>query len=369
MKKKSLLNIVIATFLIGFAFIEQAKAQNLLDLQGWSVGQGSSGVFNQNGQTSENAREWGIGPHGQPVILWKSKPEGNANDDGGWNSSYFSINYASMYRFTIWLKKTNSTDGYSYFGCANVLNLDGTDNGNPYFWYGDLPELNKWYLVAGYVHGSGDTSTTNYGGIYDGVNGNKVADITDFKFAVGAGTTNHRTYLYYDPNVNDQQFFYAPRVEVVNGDEPPIPALLGLQGVSTGLAYFPGKVGIKTPNPGDYDLAVNGKIRAQEIKVEAANWPDYVFAEDYKYRSLAEVDQFIKTNKHLPDMPSTQEVEKAGLDLGEMNKKLLKQVEELYLHLIDKDKQSNKQQEQINILNKEYLELKKALLKQNGKKK
>ncbi|TKC04715.1 hypothetical protein FA048_18685 [Pedobacter polaris] len=92
-------------------------------------------------------------------------------------------------------------------------------------------------------------------------------------------------------------------------------------------------VGIGTATPNE-KLSVNGKIRAHEIKVETANWPDYVFEDDYKIASLTELEKYIKENKHLPEMPSAKVVEANGVELGEMNKLLLKKVEELTLHLI-----------------------------------
>lgn len=101
-------------------------------------------------------------------------------------------------------------------------------------------------------------------------------------------------------------------------------------------------------------LAVNGKIRAREVKVEPGsnNWPDYVFEEGYKPLSLAEISTFVKQHKHLPEVPSAKEVEQNGLELGEMNKILLKKVEELTLHLIEKEKQLNALEERIIKLEK-----------------
>lgn len=103
-----------------------------------------------------------------------------------------------------------------------------------------------------------------------------------------------------------------------------------------------GNVGIGTTTPTER-LSVNGNIRAKEIKVETANWPDYVFRDNYRMQSLTELEEYIKVNKHLPDMPSAQKAEKEGIDLGEMNKLLLKKVEELTLHVIELSKKLDQQ--------------------------
>eukprot|EP01133_Synstelium_polycarpum_P016614 gene16614-19734_t len=318
--------------------LNYSQAQNLLNMDGWTIGQGSTGVFAHNGEITENIREWGEGPNGKRVILWKGQPNGGGEGDGGWNSAPFNIDAGKMYRFTIWLKKTNSQNGYTYFGCQSLLNLANVMEWNPYFFNGKLPELNKWFLLVGYIHGAGDVSTTNYGGVYDGTTGLKVQDCIDYKFAADALTTLHRSYLFYDPNVNDRQYFYAPRVDVVNGNEPSIESLLGIPGAGSGNAYFAGKVGIQTPNPGNYELAVNGKIRAKEVKVEAG-WSDFVFEKGYPLLPLPEVESFIEKNKHLPDVPSDAEVKKNGVNLGVVHSKLLQKIEELTLYMIQMNKE------------------------------
>ncbi|MES2457428.1 MAG: hypothetical protein V4594_17865 [Bacteroidota bacterium] len=103
-------------------------------------------------------------------------------------------------------------------------------------------------------------------------------------------------------------------------------------------SFLVGNVGIGTLYPTE-KLSVKGKIRAQEIKVEAANWPDFVFAKNYELPSLKEIENHIKQNGHLHGIPSAAEVAKDGIELGEMNKKLLQKIEELTLYLIEKDKE------------------------------
>ncbi|MNL31749.1 hypothetical protein D3C87_1535570 [compost metagenome] len=107
-----------------------------------------------------------------------------------------------------------------------------------------------------------------------------------------------------------------------------------------------GNVGIGTAIP-DEKLTVKGKIHTQEVRVDMSGplVPDYVFAEDYKLKSLQEVEDYIKENKHLPEIPSAKEIEKNGLMLAEMSMQLLKKIEELTLYIIEMKKENVNQNE------------------------
>ncbi|MBB5649151.1 hypothetical protein [Pedobacter cryoconitis] len=98
-----------------------------------------------------------------------------------------------------------------------------------------------------------------------------------------------------------------------------------------------GNVGIDTTTPKE-KLSVNGNIRAKEIKVEAENWPDYVFEPSYTPMPLSELESYVFKNKHLPGVPTAKEIEIDGIELGKLNKMLVKQQEELILHLIEQSK-------------------------------
>jgi hypothetical protein len=87
----------------------------------------------------------------------------------------------------------------------------------------------------------------------------------------------------------------------------------------------------------NYRLLVDGAIKATEIKVEAQT-ADFVFEDTYQLKDLAEVETFIKTNKHLPEIPSAAEMEEQGVNLAEMNKLLLMKVEELTLYVIEQER-------------------------------
>lgn len=105
------------------------------------------------------------------------------------------------------------------------------------------------------------------------------------------------------------------------------------------LTVLPGgNVGIGLSNPTN-KLDVNGTIHSRAVKVDLNGWSDYVFAKSYKLPTLKFVETFIAQNKHLPDVPSAAEVVKDGLDVGEMNKLLMKKVEELTLYLIQQQKE------------------------------
>lgn len=100
-----------------------------------------------------------------------------------------------------------------------------------------------------------------------------------------------------------------------------------------------GNVGIGTSVP-DAKLTVKGHIHTEEVRVDlSVPGPDYVFEPDYNLSTLAEVEAYIKANKHLPEVPSAKQMAEEGLNLKEMNLLLLKKVEELTLHLIEQQKQ------------------------------
>jgi hypothetical protein len=94
-----------------------------------------------------------------------------------------------------------------------------------------------------------------------------------------------------------------------------------------------------TPASG-YVLSIDGKAICEELKVQLqTSWPDYVFAENYKLRPLLQLEKFIQENKHLPNVPSADELEKNGIEVGDMHKRLMEKVEELTLYIIQLKKE------------------------------
>lgn len=110
-----------------------------------------------------------------------------------------------------------------------------------------------------------------------------------------------------------------------------------------------GNVGIGTTTPSN-KLEVNGTIRSKKVKVEAGSWPDYVFEPGYQLLSLSELESFIETNKHLPNIPPAKEIEKEGQDLGEVQTKMLEKMEEMTLYIIEMNKKMQAMQKELNEL-------------------
>jgi len=99
-----------------------------------------------------------------------------------------------------------------------------------------------------------------------------------------------------------------------------------------------GNVGIGTNNP-TRKLHVKGEVRGDTFSaVSPPSWPDFVFEKDYKLRSLETLERYVAKNKHLPGIPNKAEVKANGLNLPEMDARLLQKIEELTLYIIDQNK-------------------------------
>lgn len=99
-----------------------------------------------------------------------------------------------------------------------------------------------------------------------------------------------------------------------------------------------------------FQINNQGRIWSRGITVNMdQSWPDYVFDSNYKLMDLKEVEEFINTHRHLPNIPKASTISKEGIDLGEMDRLLLEKIEELTLYLIQLQKVVSEQQEKINM--------------------
>ena len=122
-----------------------------------------------------------------------------------------------------------------------------------------------------------------------------------------------------------------------------------------------GVVGIGTTDTKGNRFAVNGDAIFNKVKVKAYPWADYVFHVSYRLRPLSEVEQYIKQYHHLPEVPTEEDVEKDGLDIGGNQATLLKKIEELTLYLIDQNKKLQQLDKSVKALQEENKRLKKGM--------
>ncbi|CAM4119787.1 hypothetical protein SAMN06265348_103265 [Pedobacter westerhofensis] len=177
-----------------------------------------------------------------------------------------------------------------------------------------------------------------------GWNKSKGAGETDFVGNQGAGSVGGFAFYNHSNTGTEQQLMW------LTGD---------------GKLFVGINANGPSPNNGPYKMAVGGGILAEAVTVKLqANWPDYVFEKDYKTYSLPDLEKYINTYQHLPEIPSAKEVNENGINIGDMNTKLLRKIEELTLYLIEKDKieklhdrQIRDQQYQIDKLNEKLAEL------------
>lgn len=138
-------------------------------------------------------------------------------------------------------------------------------------------------------------------------------------------------------------FLTAPTSGASSGQtfqDADMPAMVRMSLNGTGQLRIGAKAAIGIHS--DYKLSVYGKLTAVSLYVladNATNWADYVFADEYKLMPLPDLERYIGVNHHLPDMPTTRDVEINGINVAAMNALLLKKVEELTLHLIEVSKE------------------------------
>lgn len=231
----------------GFTNTKSANT-NLLGWNGWTISGGSVDAYStfpaysQNGSTDENQRVADTDPWGNPnQTVWETRPNGTVADDGGWNTGTFSIDRTKLYRYTVWMRRTSSTSGGTfYFGMyagpsAVLRNDNGSAEGNAYWECSGTGRYtqNQWYLVVGHVYPNQTAATTRHAdtGIWTTA-GSKVMDINscnigqDLKWNSDTTYGQHRSYHYYCGDTTTRLQFYQPRVDLCDGSELTIVELL-----------------------------------------------------------------------------------------------------------------------------------------------
>lgn len=226
--------------------IDAAGSQrSLINTDTWTVGTGSVTGYPMNGATAENQRLYDADPFGMQSIVWGTYPDGTSNGpDGGWDGTSFAINNTKTYRFSVWVRRTSTTTGGSFYlglhtnGTGDVFHLsDGLSQTNPYWTYTNIGTFvqNTWYLVVGHIYPATYTGTTPHpdSGIYTIAGGltkfsNNLGNVpNDVKFPSNATTAMQRVYHYYaNTDATARLQFAFPRVDIIDGYQPSIKELL-----------------------------------------------------------------------------------------------------------------------------------------------
>jgi hypothetical protein len=224
-------------------FIESGANQaSLINTANWTVGTGGvTGFANNATVASESQRLVDTDPWGNNTIVWGSYPSGDGNNDGGWEGSYFNIDRTKTYRSSVWVRRTSSTSGGTYYhglhtnGTGDTYHLlDGASQTNPYWDYratGGLTQ-NQWYLNVGFIRPYGYTGTTAHpdSGFWT-ITGGKTASnagnvYADVKFPSDATQAYQRVYHFYCGDSTTRLQWAYPRWDLVDGTEPSIQELL-----------------------------------------------------------------------------------------------------------------------------------------------
>ena len=219
------------------------NSKNYATSQGWLPGAAGTfssqigyygGNFSINGAAAENSLIWGDSAFGNRALQWQTIGESGVNADGGWNKTINNLPDGNTHGYMsyVYVKRTSSaTTGTFYYGCQQVLQLNGTVNGNPYFHIhgiGSLPQ-DVWCIAIGIIQAYTDTNTSTPAivGIYRVDTGVKILGGTSFRSQSGVQTTqSHRTYHYYSSDPAATLAFANPGFYVVDGTEPSLSTLV-----------------------------------------------------------------------------------------------------------------------------------------------
>jgi len=322
---------------------------------GYAVQNGSSAgpVYGVYGQTSSA----GGGNQDNFGVYGGAYNSGNARQFGVYGTTSSAGNGTRYGVYGVGLGATSATTYGAYFESRGGVN--GAKYGSYSKVEGGTAQTSSTYAAYNFNVPTSSSTNTSYGTysrVSNNGNGTKYAA---YNYVVGSTTQTGavygtRSYASSNGTAANAYGIYANVSSSGSGTHYGIytsasTAPNNWASYNVGNSYFSSDVRLgHTGDVPGYKLSVNGKVICEELRIELdADWPDYVFASDYDLPTIKEVKAHINEKKHLPGIPSAAEIEKqGGLDVGDMNKRLLEKVEELTLYIIElNDKVENQHKE------------------------
>ena len=378
MKTQSLLNDVciktIATIPLLLTIVMQTMSQtntsqnsNLIPIGGsfsTAFGNGALNVNTGNNNTASGYRSLffnttGFGNTSTGFQALYLNIDGGNNTANGYqalysNQGYSNIANGSRALFSNTIGFGNIANGSDAL-LANTFGTGNIANGNQALANnigGDYNTANGFQALAHNTYGTNNIAN-GFRSLFSNTNGS-------YNIAIGenAGFSNsgyNNIYLgrrtgYYETGSNKIYIGIDSNKTIIYGD------------LATGQLVFGKQQPMSYTFKGTQTLNVLGGILADSVRVAlSGNWADNVFNDDYLLKPLVELENFIKINKHLPNIPTAKEVASDGIELAKMNAKLLEKIEELTLYILQQQKQIDKQQSNNDLMIMQFNELKKMI--------
>jgi len=223
---------ILAIFLFGFI----TYSQNILDTSEWKINKVIKTTQSEIDETNSNTFLVSNNHLDKESVQMLLKTS-SKHDYAAWDSEFIETNPNKSYRFSIWIKTlSNNHDGQLYFGMNteykenNLLKLED-NTGEDLFFHSDPSSSNgKWNLLVGFIHDSKTDIVQNIGRIYDGNNAKELNELNDFKFE--SKPENLSLQIFYRSKSEDEIYLTEPRIDIVDGNEPSIENLLGINNYS-----------------------------------------------------------------------------------------------------------------------------------------
>lgn len=287
------------------------------------------GYFNGRGYFSEN-----IGFGAEPTTAYQLRVLADGNSYIGSYVKNEYANGAAKYGYYSWLDAAGTGTRYGYYG---TVSANASDNSSSYGIRSSVNANNS----PGTIYGIYTSVTTSGSGNKYGIYSTTAASSNTW-----AGYFNGKVQLVggQDASLSNDGYLQIGSKTGLNVlyDNNEILARNNGSVATLTMQNEGGAVSIGGGTAAGYILTVDGKIMGEELKIQTSSaWPDYVFADDYDLKTIEEYEAAIKSENHLPGIPSAAEVESEGLMVGDMQKRQMEKIEELALYVIQLNKRLN----------------------------